>query len=143
MIFQRSKTVTVDVMGKSWRFNRPPGSVVLGWAPRVAELSKGAESQDRIFPVSVEAYREMLEELSTWVRDIDGEAADELSADDLDSCLIAAEGLQVWIGFFTALNASVLEVGKSEKQSGSDSQKTTQDDPSTTADPAGEAELRH
>jgi len=137
MIFQRSKTVTIEAAGHTWKFNRPPGSVVLGWAPRVAELSQGSDDGSKVFPISVDSYRAMLEEIAEHVRDIDGEAADGVTAEQLDSGLNAGEGLQVWIGFFTALNATADDVGKSEKRSGSASPKTQPDDRSTTADPAG------
>jgi hypothetical protein len=137
MIFQRSKTVTIEAAGHTWKFNRPPGSVVLGWAPRVAELSQGSDDGAKVFPVTVDSYRAMLEEIAEHVRDIDGEAADGLTADELDAGLNAGEGLQVWIGFFTALNATADDVGKSGKRSGSASPKTPPDDRSTTADPAG------
>ena len=137
MIFQRSKTVTIEAAGHTWKFNRPPGSVVLGWAPRVAELSQGSDDGSKVFPISVDSYRAMLEEIAEHVRDIDGEAADGVTAEQLDSGLNAGEGLQVWIGFFTALNATADDVGKSEKRSGSASPKTPQADRSTTADPAG------
>tara|TARA_Y100001963_G_scaffold106955_1_gene147796 strand:+ start:1312 stop:1743 length:432 start_codon:yes stop_codon:yes gene_type:complete len=137
MIFQRSKTVTIEAAGHTWKFNRPAGSVVLGWAPRVAELSQGSDDSQKVFPVSVDSYRAMLEEIAEHVRDIDGEAADGVTADQLDAGLNAGEGLQVWIGFFTALNATAEDVGKSEKQSGSASPKTPQADRSTTADRAG------
>lgn len=143
MIFKRSKTVTVQVIGRTWRFNRPPGSVVLGWAPRVAELSRNEQKAGQVFPISPDDYVEMLSELSQWVRDIDGEAADTVTADELDEALLCSEGLQVWISFFTSLNASSVDLGKQEKRSESDSQKTTPEEQSTTADPAGEVELRH
>lgn len=137
MIFQRSKTVTIEAAGHTWKFNRPPGSVVLGWAPRVAELSQGSDDSQKVFPVSVDSYRAMLEEIAEHVRDIDGEAADGVTADELDAGLNAGEGLQVWIGFFTALNATAEDVGKSEKRSESALPKTPQADRSTTADRAG------
>ena len=143
MIFQRSKTVTVEVMARVWRFNRPPGSVVLGWAPRVAELSRAADQVDRVFPIDVDEYRSMVEELAEWVRDIDGESADDLTAADLDAGMIASEGLQVWIAFFTELNASAADVKKSATPSGSDSPRTTTAGRSTTAEGAGKDGLRH
>lgn len=143
MIFQRSKTVSVEVGGRTWRFNRPPGSIVLGWAPRVAELTQASEDGGRVFPVTVESYTQMLEEIAEWVRDIDGEAAEDLTAEILDSSLNAGEGLQTWISFFTALNATKEEVGKPERRSGSDSPKIPMEDKSTTVEVAGPSELAH
>jgi|TARA_Y100000296_G_scaffold38157_1_gene44160 hypothetical protein len=143
MIFQRSKTVTIEAAGHTWKFNRPPGSVVLGWAPRVAELSQGSDDASRVFPITVDSYVGMLEEIAEHVRDIDGEAADGVTAEQLDSGMNAGEGLQVWIAFFTALNATAADVGKPEKRSESDSPKTPPDDRSTTADPAGASAHAH
>jgi hypothetical protein len=143
MIFQRSKTVTVEAAGHTWKFNRPPGSVVLGWAPRVAELSQSSDDGSRIFPVTVDSYKQMIEEIAEHIRDIDSEAADEVTAEMLDGSLNAGEGLQVWIAFFTALNATNAEMGKPERRSESDSPKTQTDDKSTTADRAGDSALAH
>tara|TARA_Y100001963_G_C6762603_1_gene440343 strand:+ start:705 stop:1136 length:432 start_codon:yes stop_codon:yes gene_type:complete len=143
MIFKRSKTVTVEVLGRTWKFNRPPGSVVLGWAPRVAELSRNEQKAGQVFPISPDDYLEMLSEIAEWVRDIDGEAADAVTAAELDDALLCSEGLQVWISFFTSLNASQEDLGKLERRSESDSLKTTPVEQSTTVDPAGETELRH
>lgn len=140
MMFQRSKTVTVEVLGRVWRFNTPPGSVVLGWAPRVAEIS---QATDRMFPVDPENYQNMLTEIVAWVRDIDGEAADGLTVEEIDAGIDANEGLHVWVAFFTELNASVIDLGKRETRSESDSRKMKEGEQSTTADRAGEEGLRH
>lgn len=100
MIYRRSKTVDVEHEGVVWTFNRPPGSVLLGWAPQVAELSNGAD-EGVAFPIGPTRYCEMLEDLAKWVAEVGGTPT-TLTGDQLDSELLPQEGVTLWASFFCA-----------------------------------------
>lgn len=115
MIYRRSKTVTVEHNGVTWTFNRPPGSVLLGWAPQVAELSKAGEVEG-VLPVTPDRYRELLDDLSSWVAEVDG-VPTTLTGEQLDCELLLAEGLSIWAGFFMACQLGDSEGKKSARLS--------------------------
>ena len=97
MIYRRSRTVTVEHNGVTWLFERPPGSVLLGWGPRVAELANPPEGAG--MPVTVDNFRDMVGELARWCTQIDGAPCD-YDADALDSMLLPSDTIAVWAQFF-------------------------------------------
>ena len=135
MIYKRSKTITVDQDGVSWKFTRPPGSVLLGWAPQVAELAK-TPAEGEQYPITVEIYQEMLEAIAEWVFSVDGEPL-EITAEELDAELGVNQTISIWAALFMKAQMGEKEKGKSERQSESASPRTGADDPSTTAGDVG------
>ena len=115
MIYRRSKTVEVEHEGVTWTFNRPPGSVLLGWAPQVAELSKAGEG-DSVLPITPKNYLELLSDLAEWVSEVDG-VPTSLTGEQLDSELLVGEGLGLWAKFFLACQSTENEKKRSEKLS--------------------------
>jgi len=114
MIYKRSRTVEIDHNDVVWTFKRPPGSVLLGWAPQVAELSKQTEAGT--LPITPERYRELLDDLSSWLEQVNG-APVSMTGEQLDGELLVAEGLHIWANFFMRCQMGADEAGKSERLS--------------------------
>lgn len=98
MIYQRSKTVKVEHGGAAFVFKRPPGSVLLGWGPRIAEIAQG--SQEGILSLPVDEYTGILEALGGWLYQVDGEPMEGTTPETLDQELLPQDAITLWAGLY-------------------------------------------
>jgi len=98
MIYQRSKTVEVEHEGAALVFKRPPGSVLLGWGPQIAEIAQG--SQEGLLTIPLDEYEGILSCLSSWLYQVDGEPMEGTSTETLDQDLLPQDAITIWAGLY-------------------------------------------